>query len=167
MSTIENSLIKKNLGRVPLLSLTLWPNRSMSKKTFYNMMLILSGTMMITIIPFIGSNTILLILPFSVLTLISLFVSIILNYRSGRIRESVRIWPDLIEVRRYEADGRNKDWYANPYWTKINLYKQNQKVENYLTLTGSGREVELGSFLAPAERLAVKQKIDAIIKEIH
>ena len=123
--------------------------------------------MMITIIPFIGSNTILLVLPFSVLTLASLFLSIIMNYRSGRIRESIKIWPNLIEVRRYEVDGRNKDWYGNPYWTKINLYEQSQKVENYLTLSGSGREVELGSFLAPAERLEVKRKIDAIMKEIH
>lgn len=167
MSEANQSLITKKVRSAPLLMLTLWPNRSMSKKDFYTLMIVLSGTMMIPVIPFIGSKTILLVLPFSLGTLSLLFFSVMYNYRAGRLHERITIWSDLIEVQRYEVNGRKKKWSGNPYWTKVKLYEENEKVENYLTLSGSGREVELGSFLAPNERVELKQKIDKIIKEIH
>jgi uncharacterized membrane protein len=167
MPKISESLTSNKSGSVPLLELTLWPNRSMEKKTFYSMMLVLFGAMMIPVIPFIGSKTILLVLPFSLMTLLVLFLFVMLNYRAGQLYEKITIWPNLVEVKRYEVDGTGKKWCANPYWTKVKLYKENQKVKNYLTLSGSGREVELGSFLAPTERLEVKQKIDIAMKEIH
>ena len=130
-------------------------------------MLVLSVAMMIPVIPFIGGKPIFLIMPFSILTLLLLFLSIMLNYRAGRLYESIKIWPDLIEVRRFEVNGIDKNWSSNPYWTKVNLYEKSQKVENYLTLSGGGgREVEIGSFLSPNERLEVKQKLDTIMKEI-
>ena len=122
---------------------------------------------MIPVIPLIGSRAILLVLPFYLITLSLLFFFIMLNYRAGKLHESIKIWPDLIEVRRYEVNGTDKNWCSNPYWTKVNIYKESQRVENYLTLSGSGREVELGSFLAPIERLEVKQKIDSIMKEMY
>ena len=161
------SLTSKQPGSAPLLTLTLWPNRSMEKKTFYSMMLVLSGAMMIPVIPFVGTKILLLVLPFSLITLSLLFLSVMMNYRAGRLHESITIWPNLIEVKRYEVNGTDKKWCANPYWTKVKLYKESQKVKNYLTLSGSGREIELGSFLAPNERLEVKQKIDIVMKEIH
>ena len=167
MPEITEKLNNKKLGSAPLLALTLWPNRSMGKQSFYSMMLVLFGAMMIPVIPLIGSKTILLVLPFSLITLSLLFFSVMMNYRAGKLYESITIWPNLIEVKRYEANGTGKNWSANPYWTKVKLYKDSQKVENYLTLSGSGREVELGSFLAPNERLAVKHKIDVVMKEIY
>jgi uncharacterized membrane protein len=167
MSKFNKSFTKKKIEDAPLLSLTLWPNRSMNRKTFHTIMIVLCGAMMIPVIPLIGSKTILLVLPFYLVTFSLLFFSIMLNYRAGRLHESIKIWPDLIEVRRYEINGTKKNWYSNPYWTKVTLYRENQKVKNYLTLSGSGREVELGAFLAPNERLEVKQKIDRIMKEIH
>ena len=166
MDEINECLMKERERATPLLSLTLWPHRSMDKKTFYNIMIVLSGAMMIPVIPFIGKTGVLLVLPFSSVTLILLFFFIMLNYRAGRLYESIKIWPDLIEVRRFEVNGIDKNWCSNPYWTKVKLYKKNQKVENYLTLSGGGREVEIGSFLAPSERLEVKNKIENTIKDI-
>ena len=151
----------------PLLNITLWPNRSLSKKSFYTIMLVTFGAMMITIIPFIGTTTFYIMLPFSSITLITLFLSIRLNYQSGNIYENIRIWPNRIEVKRFEINGTSKEWNANPYWTKVNLYRKGQKIQNYLTLTGNGREVEVGAFLAPNERVEIKQKIDTIFKQIY
>ena len=151
---------------LPLLNITLWPNRSLSKKSFLGLMVVLFFGMMIPIIPFIGTKTILLILPFSFTTLLTLLISILLNYQAGKLYESIKIWPNLIEVKRYEKDGTSKEWRANPYWTRVNLYEENQKVQNYLTLSGSGKEIEVGSFLAPTERLEIKKKIETIFKQM-
>ena len=159
---------KKYLSEAtPLLNLTLWPNRSLNKKYFYIVMLATFVAMMITVIPFIGTQTFFVMVPFSSITLIILFLSILLNYKSGKLYESIRIWPDLIEVKRYEINGTRKEWNANPYWTKVKLYKKGQKIQNYLTLTGNGREVEVGAFLAPNERAEIKRKIDTVFKQIY
>jgi uncharacterized membrane protein len=96
-----------------------------------------------------------------------LYILVRLNYRAAKIRENIKIWPNLIEIKRYEADGTKKEWRANPFWTKINIYTESQKIENYLTLKESGREIELGSFLAPNERLEVKKKIETTISNMY
>tara|TARA_A100001011_G_C14213535_1_gene800980 strand:- start:486 stop:983 length:498 start_codon:yes stop_codon:yes gene_type:complete len=149
-----------------LLNMTLWPNRSLDKKTFVLLMVVTFGAMMIPIVPFVGTKTILIVLPFSIITILLLFFSIILNYQHGKLYENIKIWPGLIEVKRYERDGTRKEWRANPYWTKINLYEESEKIQNYLTLSGSGREVEVGAFLAPTERLEIKKKIESIFKQM-
>ena len=119
---------KKNLLEAkPLLNITLWPNRSLNKKYFYVVILATFGAMMLTIIPFIGTQTFFVMLPFSLITLIILFLSIILNYQSGELYENIRIWPNLIELKRYEINGTSKEWNANPYWTKVNLYKKGKR----------------------------------------
>ena len=153
-------------GAPLLLNLTLWPNRSLEKKTFVILMIMTFGAMLVPIIPFVGTKTVLIVLPFSIITLLLLFVSIILNYQHGKLYENIKIWPGLIEVKRYEIDGTSKEWRANPYWTKVNLYEESEKIQNYLTLSGSGREVEVGAFLAPTERLEIKKKIESIFKQM-
>ena len=85
-----------------------------------------------------GTKIVFVILPFSVGTLIFLVFSILINYQTGKLYEIIKIWPDLIEVKRYETNGTSKEWNANPYWTKVNLYTESQKIENYLTLSGNG-----------------------------
>ena len=149
-----------------LLNMTLWPNRSLDKKTFVLLMVVTFGAMMIPIIPFLGTKTVLIVLPFSIITILLLFFSIVLNYQHGKLYENIKIWPGLIQVKRYERDGTSKEWRANPYWTKVNLYEENEKIQNYLTLSGSGREVEVGAFLAPTERLEIKKKIESIFKQM-
>ena len=52
----------KSLGAKPLLSLILWPNRSLDKKTFFTLMIMIIGAMAIPVIPFIGTKTLLIIL---------------------------------------------------------------------------------------------------------
>ena len=125
------------------------------------------AAMMIPVIPFIGTKTVYAILPFSLGTMVLLIISIISNYQAGNLYEIVKIWPNLIEVKRYETNGKRSEWKANPHWTKVTLYAESQKIENYLTLSGNGREIEVGAFLAPSERLEIKEKIDSIMKRLN
>jgi uncharacterized membrane protein len=158
--------IKKNTGNKALLSLRLWPNRSLSKKDFVSTICFTSIGILIPIIPFIGTVQLFAILPFSLGTLLLLIIMIKLNYKSGKLYEKIRIETNLITVKRFEPNGIVKTWNSNPYWTKIKLYKESEKVENYLTLSGNGKEIEIGSFLAPKERLELKRKIEMVITNI-
>tara|TARA_B100000700_G_C14503033_1_gene605013 strand:+ start:185 stop:550 length:366 start_codon:yes stop_codon:yes gene_type:complete len=121
---------------------------------------------MIPIIPFMFEKTVFMFLPFSLSTIFLLYLCLTLNLKKLKVYEMINIWPSLIEIKRFEINGKEKIWSSNPYWTKTNIYAADQKVENYLTLKGNGREVELGAFLGPNERLEIKEKIDTIIHKI-
>ena len=125
----DTSDVNRDSGADPLLNMTLWPNRSLEKKSFYILIIMTLSAMMIPIIPFLGTNFLLVILPFSLVTVLLLFLSIALNYETGKLYENVKIWPDLIEVKRYERNGVLKHWKANPYWIKVTLYEEDQKIQ--------------------------------------
>ena len=108
--------------------------------------------MLIPVIPLIGSATFWGILPFFLITLSLLFFLINKNYNDGTLVEELSIWSDLILVKRVKPNKSVKSWKPNPYWSTINLYKDKDPVEEYLTLKGNSREIEFGSFPSPDER---------------
>lgn len=105
----------------------------------------------IPLIPLIGTPVALALLPFLLGALGLLWYFIRRNYKDGQLTEELRLWPDHISVVRHEPRGAVKDWHANPYWVTAHLHKD-ARLENYITLKGNGREIELGAFLSPEER---------------
>ena len=149
-----------------LLKLKLWPNRSLSSKGFAITMLLTGTGLAFPIIPIINYKIGLALIPFAFFTFMLLLMSFIMNYRYGKMYEELTISSNLIEIKRVNADGTIKKWSANPYWIKVNLYEKDRRIKNYLTIKGNGREIELGSFLAPYERIELKKKIDTVIRKI-
>ena len=76
--------------------------------------------------------------------------------------ETLTIWPDEIRVERQEADGRRLRWMAEPLRTAVQVHA-GARIEDYLTLSGGGREIELGAFLVPEERLDLAEEIEAAL----
>ena len=81
------------------------------------------------------------------------------NFNDARLTEKLKIYSKTITLERKEPNNIVKKWSSNTYWTKVKIYN-NGPVESYLTLTGNGKEVELGSFLTPEERINLKKIID-------
>ena len=50
-------------------------------------------------------------------------------------------------------------WQTNPYWVRVGL-RANGPVEDYLVLTDGRREIELGAFLSPEERISLRGDLD-------
>ena len=94
-----------------------------------------------------------------------LFISCEKNFKDGKLKETLRIFPKKILLQRSEPKGDIKIWSANPFWTKVNLYN-NGPVDSYLTLRENGKEVELGSFLTPKEREELKNLIEATLYKL-
>ena len=90
-------------------------------------------------------------LPFLVAAFAALYVALRRNEQDGRLCEELKLWDDLITVVRREPDGQVRTWHANPFWIRVRLHPE-ARLENYLTLQGNGREIELGAFLSPGER---------------
>ena len=50
-----------------------------------------------------------------------------------------------------------------PYWAKLKIYETEGPVANYITLTGNGKEVELGAFLSEDERKALYGELEQML----
>jgi uncharacterized membrane protein len=138
----------------PILQLTLWPHRSLSRTGYAWVIAAVAGGLAIPLIALAGSMVAWGLLPFLVAALLSIDAAIRASYASGRLTEELRLWPDLITVERREPKGRVLRWHANPFWVRIRLH-DDARIEKYLTLSGNDREIELGAFLSPDEREAL------------
>tara|TARA_B100000029_G_scaffold442669_1_gene461230 strand:+ start:349 stop:711 length:363 start_codon:yes stop_codon:yes gene_type:complete len=106
-----------------------------------------------------------IIVPFSLISIALLFLLGEKNFQDGKLTEKLEIFPENIILRRIESTGKIRTWSANPFWTKVNFY-ENAPIENYLTLRGIGKEVEIGSFLTPKERESLRHIIEDTLHKL-
>lgn len=99
------------------------------------------------------------VLPFLLLALFGVWYAIERNQRDMSLHEVLVLRDDHIALTRHNPRRTSQHWEANPYWVELRLHPEQGPVENYLTLRGSDREVELGAFLSPDERLSLHQEL--------
>jgi uncharacterized membrane protein len=149
----------------PLFAVILWPHRSMSRRGFRWLMGGLAAGLALPMLAVWGTSAALFLSPFLLGALTLVWALVSLNYHHARLREELRIWPDLMAVERREPWGRVRRWSANPYWVELRL-RDTPAIERYLTLRGAGRTIELGAFLTPDERTALAGEIAATLRAI-
>ncbi|SEW00261.1 Uncharacterized membrane protein [Cognatiyoonia koreensis] len=135
--------------------LSLWPYRSLLRKDF---VLFIGGTAAIISLPLfvvIGTAVLWGLLPFFAMMLGGLWYALHVSYKRGEVLEELTVTDDTAHLTRHNPDGERQDWKANRYWVSVHLHPKGGPVENYITLRGGDREVEIGSFLDSAERLAL------------
>lgn len=141
--------------------LQLWPHRSLTKAGFVWFIGVTAGLIALPLIGTLGSPVLWALLPFLAAAIAAIWVALRKNGRDRDIFEELCLSPDRIALVRHEPKGQRRDWEANTHWLRITLHTTGGPVPNYLTLKGEGREVELGAFLSEAERLALKDELQA------
>ena len=116
--------------------------------------------MSVPLLPALGTPVFWGLLPFELAALASLWICFRRSDRDGYLTETLTLWRDEIRVERCEPNGAVLRWRAHPYWVRLTVYPDGARVENYLTLKSQGREIELGAFLSPEERLTLKGEIE-------
>lgn len=135
--------------------LHLWPYRSLPRRGF---VWFVGGTAALIAVPLVGvlgSPVLWGLLPFLLAAIAAIWWALERSYRDAEIVEDLSLTPDRVSLTRHGPRGRRQDWQANPHWVKVTLHPTGGPVPDYLTLSGGGREVELGPFLTPAERRAL------------
>lgn len=150
----------------PAFALTLWPNRSLPRHGFHKILMFTGFMLCLPLIPLLGTPVGWALIPFLLATVFLLWFFIQRNYRDGRLQEDLKIWNDLITVERVEPGGKTSRWHANPFWVRTHLYSD-ARIENYLTLKGGGREIELGAFLSPEERATLRDDLDRALRNLR
>ncbi len=144
----------------------LWPNRSLPRRGFAFILAMAGGLILIPLLGLLGRPALWGLLPFAAIPILGLWWAFRRNYQDGKLIEELRLWPDRIELNRHEPRGPRRDWIANPHWVRLTLHETGGPVEKYLTLKGGGREVELGAFLSPEERVALKAEIEDALRRL-
>ncbi|RVV99085.1 DUF2244 domain-containing protein [Mesobaculum littorinae] len=137
----------------------LWPHRSMPPEGFAWTIGIAASLIAVPLLAFVGTMAMWGLLPFVVLAIWGLWYFLRRNYRDGTLQEELVLWSDRIELRRSDPSGRLREWHANPHWVRVEIYESGGPVENYVTLRGGGREVELGAFLSSDERKGLHEEL--------
>lgn len=146
-------------GQPPALHVILWPHRSLPRRGFAWVILLTFAMLLIPLLALLGTLALWGLLPFLMGALALLWYFLERSYKDGTLTEELRLWSDRIELDRTNPRSPAQDWHANPHWVQIDLDRKGGPVENYVTLKGGGREVEIGAFLSPEERLDLYDRL--------
>lgn len=151
----------------PEFHLHLWPYRSLSRRGFVWFIGGTAATIGVPLIAVVGTPVLWGLLPFLVLAIAAVWWALQRSFSDANIVEDLILTPDQITLVRHGPRGRRQDWQANPHWVRLTLHSKDGPVPQYLTLSGNGREVELGAFLTPSERVALKADLATILSQLQ
>ena len=135
-----------------------YPHKSMTPEGFGWFIGLTAAFLAIPLLGLIGTIVVWGLLPFLLLALWAVWTGIRHNQRDMSLYEELELTRERIAITRHNPRGAKQSWDANPYWVELRLHPKG-KVENYLTLRGSDREVELGAFLSPEERVTLHREL--------
>jgi uncharacterized membrane protein len=137
------------------------PHRSLSPRGF---LLLMAGVCAISftgglafylagawpVIGFLGADVLLIYLAFRI------------NYRSGRLVETLHLTPRTLTVRRIWPGGKSRSWEFQPTWLQVDLADP-PRHDSPLVLRSHGRSLSIGSFLTKEERAEVAEALRAAL----
>ncbi|MFN0113618.1 MAG: DUF2244 domain-containing protein [Paracoccaceae bacterium] len=147
--------------------LTLRPHRSLSPSGFARFIAATATFLALPLLTLLGSPAVWAILPFAILAVAGVWTAIRRNWRAaGEVGETLTLAPGKTELVRSDPAGERR-WTDNPYWVRVRAYATGGPVPYYLTLRGTGREVEIGAFLSEPERAALKGEIETALAALR
>lgn len=115
----------------------------------------------------LGTPILWILLGFALLAIIGVWAAIEANRNTLDVVEELRLWPDKAWLVHRPPGRPALEWEANPHWVQVRMSRVGGPVENYLTLRGGGREVEIGAFLSPDERKRLKGELEVEIARLR
>ncbi|QBX99512.1 DUF2244 domain-containing protein [Rhodophyticola sp. CCM32] len=145
---------------LPRLRMILRPHRSLTPDGFVWFIGVTASLISLPLLAVIGTSLFWGLLPFIIAAVTAIWVALKRSWRDRAMYEELILWDRLIRLERHDPHRARRDWQANPYWVRVTLYAKGGPVPNYITLSGGDREVEIGAFLTPGERVALKDRLE-------
>ena len=159
--------INKEMGARKVATIELWPYNSLKPKGFA---FFLGATFILITLPLfnvLGTKVFWGLFPFLLLTLMGIWFALRKSLRDRQILEQLTLYKDELVLIRQDPTGEQKEWVCSPYWSKLRMYDKEGPVANYITLSGNGREVELGSFLSEDERKELFSDLNRLLNKLN
>lgn len=137
-------------------ALHLWAHRSLPPRGFAWFIGITAALITLPLLAVLATPVFWGLLPFLALAIGAIWWALRRSWADRAITEDLVLTPDLVTLTRHGPRGRTQTWQANPHWVRLTRHETGGPVQHYLTLSGGPREVELGAFLTPEERLSLE-----------
>ncbi|MGB3553948.1 MAG: DUF2244 domain-containing protein [Jannaschia sp.] len=151
----------------PLLELELRPHQSLTPEGFVVMIGGTFAMLMIPLVGLLGSAVLWGVLPFELAVLGLLWFGLKRSWHDRNIVETFALTSDTAILTRLDPDGSRRDWQANPYWMRVERHRKVGQIEDYLTLEGGPRKVEIGAFLTPEERRGLQDRLSVALGRVR
>lgn len=145
-------------------SATLVPHRSLSQRGFRLLLAVLVAANLVLGVPIfvLGAWPVIGFMGLDVALVVILFR---LNYKSGRLTETLTLTEQDLIVTRIDPEGLTEETRLNAYWLRIDMDDPPEH-ESRLTLISRGNRLVIGRFLTPDERLEVAQALRAAVARV-
>jgi uncharacterized membrane protein len=104
------------------------------------------------------------LLPFFGMMLAGVWYALHVSYKRGEVLEELTVDDTTAYLVRHNPKGARQEWQANRYWVSVHLHPKGGPVDNYITLRGGDREVEIGAFLDFEERLKLYDELKTALR---
>jgi uncharacterized membrane protein len=139
--------------------LHLWPHQSLPPRGLAAVVLGIFTLALIPLFTMLGSVLLWGILPFVLLAVLGTWFALSRNQRDRRIIEVLTLTENDARLVRRNPNGDIQEWQCNRFWVTPVMHEHDGPVPHYVTLRGSGREVEIGAFLSEDERVALYDEL--------
>lgn len=149
----------------PLFNAVLHPHRSLSPTGF---MILMTGVSLASFgagIAFVIAGA-WPVMGFFGLDVALIYVAFRVNYRWGRIYETLLLTEDTLTVERVLPNGKTRRWRFQPYWLKISI-DDPPRHDSGLILSSHGKSLVIGAFLTLEERLEVAQALAEALAKLR
>ena len=145
----------------------LWPYNSLKPKGFVLFLGITFALISIPLFNVLGTKVFWGLFPFLFVTVTGVWFALRKSLNDRQILEQLTLSKEEITLVRQDPSGEQRQWVCSPYWAKLKMYDKDGPVSNYITLTGNGREVELGSFLDEEERKNLYCELSSLLNKLN
>lgn len=143
--------------------LRLWPHQSLPPKGYAGFILATFTLILIPLLPLLGSILLWGLLPFLLLAVGGLWWALERSHRDAQVLEVLTLTETDAHLIRHNPKGTAQEWRCNRYWTTAHMHEKDGPVPHYVTLKGTGREVEIGAFLSEDERVALYDELSRVL----
>jgi uncharacterized membrane protein len=128
----------------------LTPHRSLGPSGFLALMVALGAISFVTGMIFLIAGA-WPVLGFFGLDVLVIYIAFKLNYRSGRLYETLDLTPARFTLTRVHPSGRQEQFDCNPYWARVSL-REWPDGRTALSVISRGKELAFARFLTDEER---------------
>ena len=160
-------VINNEIGAGKITTIELWPYNSLKPQGFAFFFGVTFALIALPLFNVLGTKVFWGLFPFLFLTLMGIWFALRKSLRDRQILEQLTLYKDELVLIRQDPNGEQKEWVCSRYWFKLRMYDKEGPVVNYITLSGNGREVELGSFLGEDERKDLFHELNRLLKKLN
>ena len=155
--------ISDDIKNTQIKIIEIWPYNSLKPKGFVLFLGLTFALISLPLFNVLGTTVFWGLLPFLLVAFMGVWFALRQSLNNRQILEQLTLSKEEIALIRQNPTGEHKRWVCSPYWAKLKIYETEGPVANYITLTGNGREVELGAFLSEDERKTLYEELEQLL----